>query len=126
MGKFSNGESAGGPLRANSGCWPFCSPLLRVLGKPVIFSAGRNEPSGGYLEQGPPNMAIASVPIRSASLRDWCRSEQRRLPEIGRRPDPSAATTRRTYGDQREARKPRQSPPIGQHWTRNRSPTLHY
>jgi hypothetical protein len=87
MGKFSNGESACSSLRADLGWPPFCSPLLHVVGRPAIFSVGRNEPSGrccgtrvsGY----PDRIGAHSISVFARSV---CWSEQQRLEVIGRRP----------------------------------------
>src|SRR5271166_6483122 len=126
MGKFSNGESAGGPPRANSGCSPFCSPLLHVLGKPVIFSAGRNEPSSRYCgtraSEHPDCIGAHSISVHArlgigASNGAFRRSDGGWIP---------AQREHVELMGTNEARKLRQSPPIGQHWTRSRSPTPHY
>src|ERR1700733_14400275 len=86
MGKFSNGESACGSLRADLGWPPFFFPLLHVVGRPVIFSVGRNEPSGRCC-----GTRVSAYPDRigahsiSVLARSACWSEQQRLEVIGRR-----------------------------------------
>jgi hypothetical protein len=105
MGKISNGESTCGSLRADLG-WPlFFSPLLYVVGRPVIFSVGRNEPSGRCsgtrVSAYPDRIGAHSI---SALARSVCWSEQQRLEVIGRRLDTGSEGIRRTYGDPRGAK----------------------
>jgi hypothetical protein len=102
MGKFSNGESACGSLRADLGWPPFLSPLLHVVGRPVIFSVGRDEPSGRCcgtrVSAYPDRIGAHSISVLARSV---CWSEQQRLEVIGRRLDSGPEGIPRTYGDQR-------------------------
>jgi hypothetical protein len=77
-------------------------PLLHVVGRPVIFSVGRNEPSGRCcgtrVSAYPDRIGAHSISVLARSV---CWSEQQRLEVIGRRLGSGPEGIRRTYGDQR-------------------------